>query len=405
MRVKASSSRLPATYWRLLFATGADNIGTGAYVAAAPLLALTLTSDPRLVTAISTATYLPWLLLSLPAGALVDRVNRIGLMWRTQAVAAVLVAITAGLVASDRMSIVILAVMAFALGLCDVVFGNAAQAVLPDIVPRHQLHRANGNQQAVITAGQQFAGPPLGSGLFAITPALPFVVDACSFAMSGSLLATVPRRPQPERERPSMRAAMGSGLRWLVGHRLLRTLAALLGFNNFCGQMAYATLVLLATQTLHIGIAGYGVFLAAAAIGSVFGGLVNARIVRRFGALPSLTTGLIAAMVTYFGMGFSTGPIVLGLFLAANGFAATLWNIVTTTLRQQLVPSAMLGRVNSVYKMLGWGLIPLGTLTGGLVAHSFGLRAPHLLAGVLRAIALFLALPVLLTSMRAEPAT
>lgn len=409
MRVKASASRLPATYWRFLFATGADNIGTGAYVAAAPLVAVTLTSDPRLVTAISTATYLPWLLLSLPAGTLVDRVDRIGLMWRTQAVAAVLVAITAGLVALDRISILTLAVMAFALGVCDVVSGNAAQAVLPGIVPRHLLHQANGNHQAVVTAGQQFAGPPLGSGLFAISSALPFVVDACSFAMSASLLATVPRTPQPGRERQSMRAAMGSGLRWLRGHRLLRTLAALLGFNNFCGQMAYATLVLLATQTLHISIAGFGLLLAAAAIGSVFGGLVNARIVRRFGALPSLTAGLIGAALTLVGMGFSSGPIVLGFFLAANGFAATLWNIVTTTLRQQLVPSEMLGRVNSVYKMLGWGLIPLGTLTGGLVAHSLGLRAPHLLAGALRGVALLLALPVLLTSMRIatvpEPAT
>ena len=402
MRAKAPSSRLPATYWRLLFATGADNIGNGAYAAAAPLLAVTLTSDPRLVTAISTATYLPWLLLSLPAGTLVDRVDRIGLMWRTHAVAALIVAITAGLVALDRISIVSLAAMAFALGVCDVVFGNAAQAVLPDIVLRHQLHRANGHQQAVITAGQQFAGPPLGSSLFAVAAALPFGVDALSFLISAATLATIPRSG---REQPPVRGATASGLRWLVRHRLLRTLAALLGVNNFCGQMAYATLVLLATQTLHISIAGYGVLLAGAAIGSILGGLVNARIVRRFGALAALVTGLAASSVTFIGMGFSSGPIILGCLLTANGFATTMWNIVTTTLRQQLVPSTMLGRVNSVYRMLGWGLIPLGMLSGGLIAHSLGLRAPYLLAGTLRAIALLLALPVLLTCLRAAAAT
>jgi MFS family permease len=404
MRAKAPDARLSAAYWRLFMATGIDNIGNGAYVAAVPLLALSLTHDARLVTAISTATFLPWLLVSLPAGMLVDRCDRAGLMWRAQLVAGVVVSATAVLVAVDRISIAALAVLAFALGTCDVVFSNAAQAVLPDIVARQLLHRANGNQQAMITAGQQFVGPPVGSSLFSVAAALPFGVDAFSFLVSASLLATLPKAPQSDRERQPMRVAIASGLAWLKRDRMMRTLAALLGVNTFCGQMANAVLVLLATQELRVSVRGYGVLLASAAVGSVLGGIVNARIVQRIGSLPALVIGLATNIAAFVGIGLSPDAIVLGGFLAVNGFATTMWNIVTTTLRQQLVPSTMLGRVTSVYKMIGWGLIPLGTLTGGLVAHALGVRAPYELAGAVRTIALVAALPVLVAAMRATTA-
>ncbi|WP_328648726.1 MFS transporter [Amycolatopsis sp. NBC_00348] len=257
------------------------------------------------------------------------------------------------------------------------------------------LHRANGRQQAITTVTAQFAGPPLGGLLFAVAAALPLGADAVSFALSAVLVAALPRRPAPP-DRP--RAAIAEGVRWLRGDRLLRTLAVLLGVNTFCGQLANVTLVLLATQTLHVGARGYGVLLAGAASGSVLGGLVNARVVARIGALPALLTALSVNVVAFAGIGLSPGPVVLGAFLAVNGFVTTLWNIVTVGFRQQLVPSALLGRVTSVYRLLGWGLIPFGALAGGLVAHGFGLRTPYLVAAVVRGIALVVALPALVRS-------
>ncbi|TCO55712.1 MFS transporter [Actinocrispum wychmicini] len=399
MPLRTRESRLSGAYWRLWLATGIDNIGNGAYVAAVPLLAVSLTQDPRLVTLVATATYLPWLLVSLQAGALVDRVDRVTLMRRCQLVAATVVSCTAVLIALDEITIAGLAVLAFVLGTCDVAFANAAQAVLPDVVPKHVLHRANGNQQAMITVGQQFIGPPVGSSLFVVSAALPFGVDACSFVLSASILSKMPRRsPPPARE--SIRAAIASGLRWLMRHRLMRTLAILVAVNLFCWQMANATLVLLATQTLHLDARAYGVLLASAAVGGILGALVNARVVQRIGPLPAILSALATNVMAFIGSGLSPNTVTLGVFLAISAFATTLWNIVTTTLRQQVVPSDMLGRVNSVYKMLGWSLIPLGTLTGGLVAHELGLRAPQLVAGTVRAIALLVVLPVLLTAMR-----
>ncbi|MFD8561899.1 MFS transporter [Streptosporangium canum] len=392
--------RLSGAYWRLWWATGVNSVGDGAFAAAVPLLAVTITRDPRLVSVVSAAAYLPWLLLSLPAGALVDRHDRAGLMWRSQAIQAVIVSGIAILSVFGHIGIPVLAVMAFGLGACEIVFAGAAQAILPDIVAKPLLHKANGNQQTIATIGYQFLGPPVGSLLFAVAVASPFGMDAGSFALSAALLATLPRRRRRQVEHPPMRTAIADGLRRLVRHRLLRTLAALLGVNTFCGQLGNVTLVLLATRTLHLDARGYGLLLAGAAIGSLLGGLVSARVVNRVGALPALLTALAVNVVVFVGIGLSPNAIVLGALLAVNGFVITLWTIVTVSLRQQVVPSEMLGRVNGVYKMLGWGLIPLGALAGGLVAHTFGLRAPYPVAGVLRGVALLVAMPVLIRAMR-----
>lgn len=382
------------------WATGVNGVGDGAFAAAVPLLAVTVTRDPRLVSLVSAATYLPWLLLSLPAGALVDRHDRVALMWRAQAIQALIVAGIAILAAFGRIGIPVLALTAFGLGACAVVFGNAAQAVLPDIVAEPLLHQANGYQQTITTAGAQFAGPPLGSLLFAVAVALPFGVDAASFALSAALLATLPRRGRERTKPPPMRTAIADGLRWLIRHELLRTLAVLLGVNTFCFHLGNVSLVLLATQTLRLDTRGYGLLLAGAAIGSLLGGLVSARLVARTGELPTLLAALVTNVIVFVGIGLSPNAIVLGALLAANGFVTTLWSIVTVSLRQRSVPSELLGRVNSVYRMLGWGLIPLGALAGGLVADTFGLRAPYPVAGVLRGIALLAALPVLIRAVR-----
>ncbi|MGV9382384.1 MFS transporter [Nonomuraea sp. NPDC003707] len=400
MTQRETEPRLSAGYWRLWWATGINSIGDGAFAAAVPLLAVTVTRDPRLVSIVSAATYLPWLLLSLPAGALVDRHDRVALMWRAQAIQALIVAVIAVLAAFGQIGIPMLAIIAFGLGGCTVVFANAAQAVLPDIVAEPLLHKANGHQQVITTAGLQFAGPPAGSLLFAVAVALPFSVDAASFALSAALLATLPRRRRERIEHPPMRTAIADGLRWLARHRLLRTLAILLGVNTFCFQLGNVSLVLLATQTLRLDTPGYGLLLAGAAIGSLLGGLVSARLVQRMGELSALLAALITNVVIFVGIGLSPNVIVLGALLAVNGFVTTLWSIVTVSLRQRIVPSELLGRVNSVYRMLGWGLIPLGALAGGLVAHAFGLRAPYPVAGALRGIALLVALPVLIRAMR-----
>jgi MFS family permease len=396
-----STNRLGPAYWRVWWAGAVDSVGDGALAAALPLLTVSLTSDPRLVSLTTAATYLPWLLVSLPAGALVDRRPRVRLMQQAQLVQLVVLAVLTAAVATGWVSLPLVMALGFLLGCAEVVFGNAAQAVLPDLVPRDLLARANGNQYAAQVGGQFFVGPPVGSLLFVVAAALPLGVDTVTFAVSAALLARLGRRAEstPPATSVPVRAAIAEGLRWLAAHRLLRTLALLLGVNNFCNQLGQATLVLFATRTLGVGPAGYGLLLAAGAVGSVVGGVVNPRVVRLLGARVSVVAALGVSSVAYLAAGPVTSAVALGVLLAVNGFAITLWNIVTVTLRQQVVPAALLGRVNSVYRMLGWGLIPLGALAGGLVAHGVGLRAPMPVAGAARAVALLAAAPVLLRGL------
>ena len=399
-----AAPRLSRDYWRLWWANAISSTGDGAFVAALPLLAVTITRDPRLVSVVTAATYLPWLLLSLPAGAVVDRYDRATLMWRAQAVQAAVVTIIVVLVVVHQASIEMLAAAGFLLGSAEVIFSNAAQSILPALVPPELLPKANGSQQVSLTVGESFLGPPAGSLLFAAAAALPFGLDAASFAGSAALVARLPRTGHAPKnaKRPKIRTQIAEGLRWLAGHRLLRVVAVLLGIYNFANQMGQAVLVLLATQTLHVSTRGYGLLLAASAVGSVVGGLVNPILTRRIGMLPSLVLPALVDAAAFVGIGLAPGPIVVAALLAVQGFSVTMWNVVTVSLRQRVVPGHLLGRVNSVYRMLGWGLMPLGALAGGFVAHAAGLRAPYIVAGLLCGLSALVALPILLAAVRQQ---
>jgi predicted MFS family arabinose efflux permease len=326
-------------------------------------------------------------------------------MWRAQAVQAAVVAAVAVLVVLRIANIAVLGLAGLLLGSAEVVFSNAAQAMLPALVPPELLARANGSQQVSLTVGETFLGPPAGSLLFAVAAALPFGLDAVSFAGSAALLARLPRsRKDAGQARQPIRAQIAEGLRWLSRHRLLRLVAVLLGIFNFASQMGQAVLVLLATQTLHVGTRGYGLLLAVTAVGSVIGGLVSPAVTRRLGMLPSLIIAGAVDAAVFTGLGLAPDPAVAALMLAGQGVAVTMWNVVTVSLRQQIVPTYLLGRVNSVYRMLGWGLMPVGALAGGFVAHAAGLRAPYVVAGLLCGLSLLAAVPFLLaTRQTASP--
>jgi MFS family permease len=394
--------RLGASYWRLWWANAVDSTGDGAFASALPLLAVTLTRDPGLIAAVSAATYLPWLVVSLPAGALVDRRDRVTLMWQAQLVQGAAVTAVAVLVAVHHVSIWTLASAGLCLGSAQVVFDNAAQSVLPSLVPRDLLPKANGTQYVVQVIGGSFLGPPVGSALFALAPVAPFAVDAASFAGSAALLTGLPRPRQRTRERGPREAGSprgaAAGARWLARHQLLRIVAVMLAVSGFSGQLGAATFVLFATRALHVSVRGYGLLLASSAAGSVIGGLVNPVLARRAGPVPLLAVATCVGSAAAVGTGLAPNAVALGALMACGGFSATLWNVVTVSMRQREVPVDRFGRVNSVYRMLGWGTRPLGALAGGFLAEAAGLRAPFIVGGILRGAVFLALLPALRTA-------
>ena len=392
-------------YHRLFAASTVSNLGDGMFLIALPLVAADLTRAPTQLAAVTFALRLPWLLFALVAGALVDRSDRRRVMWIADVVRAVLVAGLALAVLTDQHSIVLLCVVGFALGIAETFFDNAAQTIMPSLIDDpDDLPKANGRLFSAETIANNFVGPPLGGLLVAVAASVPFWINAASFLAATALIASIPGSFRAARTaegadapRRSLRSEIAEGVRWLRGHRLLRTLALLLGLMNLWFTAAFSILVLFAQDILDLGDVGFGVLATSMAFGSVLAGVVTSRLERRFGPGPLLLAGAFGIALTQLAVGPLSNPWLVGLMLAASGFFAVLWNVVTVSLRQTIIPDELLGRVNSVYRFLGWGGMPIGALLGGVLADAYGLRAPFYVGGTVLVVASLVAAPVFTT--------
>ena len=370
---------------RLWSAVGISNLGDGVATAALPLLAAALTRDPALVAGLTVAQQLPWLLFALPAGAVVDRSDRRVLMWGVDAARSVAVAGFAILVALDQGSLALLYAIAFLLGAAETLFDTAYRSLLPSIVAERDLERANARLYAVEIVANRFAGPPIGGLLFAAAASAPFFVDAASFLLAAAAVFAISGtfRPVESRVRPPpIAAAVGEGLRWLRGHRLLRSLAVVVSVWHLAWAAGNAILVLYAQELLGLGSAGYGILLAAAAIGSIAGSAVTSRLAGLFGRRIVLAGSVAGSAFAELGLALTSSPVLAVLALALSGACAVIWNVITVALRQRLVPDALLGRVNSAYRFVAIGAVALGALLGGGLA-SIELRLPFAVAAAI----------------------
>jgi MFS family permease len=353
---------------------------------ALPLLAVTLTSRPLLVAGVLVAGRLPWLLISLPAGALADRVDRRRLVVAIEAVrAAVLLALGAIILAGDS-SLVALYLAAFAVGALETAFWAATQATVPALVKAEEVPRANGYLYAAETAGEQFGGAALGGWLFAWAPALPFLGDALSFAGSGALLdraipSGAPSRPSSP---TTVRQDVADGWRWFRGNDALRILALVVTTFAFCQSAVMSVLVLYGLHVLHLTKAGYGLFLAVGGTGDVAGSLVAHRISGRIGPVRAIVLAGVAAAAGYVLLAGTSSIAVAFVAYSLEAVAVALGNVATLSLRHRIIPSELFGRVNNTFRMCLHGVVPLGALTGGLLAAGLGLHAAFVAAGVLQ---------------------
>ncbi len=391
--------RLGANYVRLWTAATVSNLGDGVTLAALPLLAASLTRSPTSIAAVSLAGTLPWLFFALIGGALADRLDRKRTMALVDAFRMVAMAVLAVLVLTDTATLVLIAVVAFALGTSETLFDNAAQAILPSVVAVEALEVANGRLQAVEVVTNQFVGPPLGAFVFAAAAAAPFFLDAASFGLAALAILGLRGSFRPVREfdgegsRPTIRADIAEGLRWLRRHHLLRNLAIVLALLNLFDAGVFAVLVLYALEVLGLSQQGYGLLLTAGGVGAFAGSLLARWLSSRVGPGTVLIIAVFGLGIATLVPGIWASPIVTGISLAAIGALAVAWNVVTVSLRQAIIPDAILGRVNSAYRLVGWGTMPLGALLGGVLARTFGLRAPFLIGGAVQIALGFVIIP------------
>jgi MFS family permease len=388
-------------YHKLWTAAAISNLGDGVFLTALPLLAAALTRDPLQVSAVFAAGWLPWLLLGLVSGALADRWDRRRVMWTVDAARFAVVGFLGVAVWAGWATIPLLVGVAFLLGAGQTLFDSAAQSLVPALVGRgaQRLERANGQLFGVQQVTQQLAGPPLGGSLFALARSVPFVADAVSFGASSVLIAAIGGRFRRERAagapRTGLRAEIAEGVRWLLDHRLLRAGVVFGAVANLADSAMDAVLVLFAQEQLGLGSVGYGLLLAGFAVGGVAGSLVAARASRALGSGTVIVGGILVGAVMALGIGLTSSPWLAGGLLAVQGAAFTVHNVVGVSLRQALVPDALIGRVGATSMLVNFGTIPIGGILGGVAGRALGLRSPFLLGAAVLALAALAAMPAI----------
>jgi MFS family permease len=298
----------------------------------------------------------------------------------------------------------------FLFGLAEVLRDNSAQTLMPSVVAEENLEKANGRMWSAESLTNSFIGPPLGSLLIGVSIFIPFFFDAVSFFVAVALIASIGGSFRPVIEKPrekiNFKSEIKEGFRWLWAHPLLRPMAIILGFMNGVGSMVTATYILFAQEVLKTSVFVFAVLGMAAAVGGIIGGLLAPKISEKCGSGPSLWMAMILAPVGTAIIGFTSTWQIVWVVTVFQTIAAILWNTITVSLRQSIIPSHLLGRVNSVYRFFAWGSIPIGMfLGGGLVAvgqlflsREMALRTPYFTGAVLGLIIFAMAASKLTTS-------
>ena len=422
------AKKLGSSYWRLWTATAISNLGDGISGVAYPWVASAVTRSPLLIAAAGFASRLPWLIFTLHAGVITDRFDRRKLIIAMDTIRGVLTLIVGAIVLLNKDSLpslndlssitdletnwplyITLVITAFLFGLAEVLRDNSAQTLMPSVVEAENLEKANGRMWSAESLTNSFIGPPLGSLLIGIAIYLPFFVDAGTFFVAVALIASISGSFKPVEEKPrekiNFKAEIKEGYRWLWAHDLLRPMAIILGALNLVGTMVAATFILYTQEVLNTSVFVFAVLGTAGAVGGIAGGLIAPKISEKIGSGPSLWLSLAMGPIGAVIIGTSNSWHVVWVVLLFQSFLSVLWNTITVSLRQSIIPTYLLGRVNSVYRFFGWGSIPIGMFLGGaivsiaqyFVSREMALRTPYLVGAVLGLLIFIFAAPRLTT--------
>jgi MFS family permease len=370
-------ARLGRSFRWLLSATVINNVGDGIALAAGPLLVASETRDPLLVSMALLSEYLPMLLFGVLGGAAADRFDRRRMVVVVNLLRAVVLVALVATIVSENVNIAVVLVALFALGTAETFADSASSTLLPGLVAREDLGIANARMQGAFLLTNQLLTPPIGAFLFAAGMALPFATNAVCFALGAVLVSRVAISTRTElRERSSLRAEMAEGIRWLVAHPPMRTLAVTIFTFNVTFGAAWSVLVLYAGDRLAMDEVGFGLLTTAIAVGGVVGIVSYSRLERRFSLADIMRVGLLIETGTHLVLALTTSAAVALITLVVFGAHAFVWGTTSTVVRQRAVPDELLGRVGGVYRVAIVGGMVIGTPIGGLLARTYGITAP-----------------------------
>lgn len=354
-----------------------SNLADGINLAAGPLLVASLTRDPRLVALAPLLQQLPWLIFGLYAGALADRLNRRVLVVTVDLLRAGLIAVLAVVILTGHVSIAIVLGAVFCFGLAETFSDTATGTLLPMLVSKADLGIGNARLMAGHITVNQLIGPPLGAFLFVAGVALPFVTQAvCILAAAGLVWRiSVPTQLRAHAG-TKVRRDIADGLRWLMAHSAVRTLALVIFTFNITFGASYSVLVLYAQERLDMGELGFGLLMTASALGGLLSTAVYDVLERRFSLGTLMRACLLLEVLAHLAFALANRPWMGLVIMFVFGAYAFVWGTVSQTVRQRAVPQEFQGRVSSVYLVGVFGGLVIGSALGGLLAAQWGLTAP-----------------------------
>jgi MFS family permease len=374
---------------RLWASSLVSNLADGVLMAAAPLLAITLTDSTVLISAIGAMVMLPWLLFAMPIGVMVDRVDRRFILAGSNAIRSAVIGAVALGIATDHITIYWLIFSGFIIGVCEVATDTTAQSLIPQILDEEHYEKGNSRLQISETVIQGFIGSPLSGFLYAIAIWLPFFINSIGYAVATLFALLIPiqylqdvRTDGPNESKPSYIEDIKFGIRYLYNQKVLRRLVLTTATIGVCYSAGTATMVLFIIKELELSPQYFGVVISIQGAGALLGAIVAPQASKKFGRSIIMTLGITSSSVVLLLQGFATNIYIFVALATFGGFAISQWNILLMATYQRIIPNELYGRIHGTRRTLVWGMLPVGSLIGGVLAH-FSLRLPMLIGGFL----------------------
>jgi MFS family permease len=375
---------LGASFSRLWSASLITNLADGVIITAAPLLAVSLTNDPVLIAALSACITLPWLLLAIPIGVVVDKFDRRHLIATANGLRFLVAASIALAIATHTITIYWLFLTTFIIGTCEVLADTSAQALIPSILDPTQYEKGNSRLQISETVVQGFIGTPISGFLYAAAIYLPFIANSTGFFIAALLTLSIPpvvAANLKEKSSETFRSQMKFGISYLIKDKNLLRIVLTTGSVGFWFSVATSTNVLFVLKELHLSKSLFGVMLAVQSIGAISGGLLAPKLSAKFGRGKVMATAIVANSIIMILSGITPNIMIFTVITTVASFSISNWNVLLMASYQDRIPADVYGRIHGARRTFVWGVTPIGSLLGGFIAHA-GLRIPIVVGGI-----------------------
>jgi MFS family permease len=389
-RINKTSDGLGSTFNRLWSASIASNFADGILKTAAPLLAATLTQDPFLISMMAALVMLPWLFFAMPVGVLVDRIDRRLALALANSSRFLIAAAVAVAVATESITIWWLFAAAFTIGIAEVVYDTTTQSMIPQIVPKPKMDRANSRIQAAEIFVSDFVGAPVSGVLYSIAIVIPFAVNSLGLLVAVGLVLMIPGTFSRNLGSDSSSSTKDKkfwedikfGIKYILDNQSLRSLVIQTTIIGFAFALSQATMVLYLLKVQQVPVSAFGFVLMSFGVGALAGSVSAPKLATKFGNGRVLATVNVVAGLMMILLAFAPSIWFAMPLFVLMGSTSGIWNVLLMSLYHRLIPNHLFGRIHGTRRTLIWGMMPIGSLIGGLLA-SIDLRLPFLVGGII----------------------